>query len=157
MLKTVRRRLDLLKMEGMGFSKPEIVTELAQKHSCSQRTLYRDFQSRGKWQPVLQDVEDQKLTLMKTVNCLEQLYRKASVKFLKTSNESVQLGCLKVMADIRLKIYEMLFPTPISTEPFISDITLHWEKPVQLEVTDKEDVILSKAATIIEKKREPIH
>jgi len=116
MLDTVKRRLDLLNMEGMGFSRPEITTKLRQDHRCSRRTVQRDFQSRGEWQPIIQIIEDQQHTLMKTVNCLEQLYRKASVKYLASSNESVQLGCLKLMADIRLKIQDLLYPRSIKTE-----------------------------------------
>ena len=52
----VKRRLELLKLEGLGFSKPEIVKELSQKHECSGRTVYRDFESRDEWQPELLNV-----------------------------------------------------------------------------------------------------
>lgn len=126
---TVKRRLDLLNMEGMGFSRPEIVKKLAVDHKCSDRTVYYDFKSRGRWQPILQIIEDQQHTLMKTVNCLEQLYRKASVKYLSASNESVQLGCLRLMADIRLKIQELLYPRNVKTE-----MTLTQEKPFVIEM-----------------------
>ena len=51
----VKRRLELLKLEGLGFSMPEIVTELSQKYGCLGRTVYRDFESRGQWQPELQN------------------------------------------------------------------------------------------------------
>ena len=75
----VKRRLELLKLEGLGFSKPEIVTELSQKHQCSGRTVYRDFESRGQWQPELQNVKNPTQILMRTVNRYEQIYRLASL------------------------------------------------------------------------------
>ena len=75
----VKRRLELLKLEGLGFSKPEIVTELSQKHQCSGRTVYRDFESRGQGQPELQNVKNPTQILMRTVNRYEQIYRLASL------------------------------------------------------------------------------
>ena len=75
----VRRRLELLKLEGLGFSQPEIVTELSQKHQCSGRTVYRDFESRGQWQPELQNVKNPTQILMRTVNRYAQIYRLASL------------------------------------------------------------------------------
>lgn len=38
----VSRRLELLKLEGLGFSQPEVVKELSQKCACSKRTVYSD-------------------------------------------------------------------------------------------------------------------
>ena len=47
---SVSRRLELLKLEGLGFSQAEVVKELSQKIGCSDRTVYRDFESRVEWQ-----------------------------------------------------------------------------------------------------------
>ena len=49
----VSRRLELLKLEGLGFSQAEIVKELSVKCACSGRTVYSDFETRGSWQPVV--------------------------------------------------------------------------------------------------------
>jgi transcriptional antiterminator len=81
----VKRRLELLKLEGLGFSMPEIVTELSQKYQCSGRTVYRDFESRCQWQPELQNVKNHSQILMRTVNRYEQIYREASVRLLSVS------------------------------------------------------------------------
>jgi transcriptional antiterminator len=43
----VSRRLELLKLEGLGLSQPEIVKELAQKYGRSERSIYYDFENRG--------------------------------------------------------------------------------------------------------------
>lgn len=45
-LDIVSRRLEELKLEGLGFSQVEIVNELSQKLSCSKRVVYKDFETR---------------------------------------------------------------------------------------------------------------
>jgi len=102
----VKRRLELLKLEGLGFSPPEIVTELSQKYQCSGRTVYRDFESRGQWQPELQNVKNHTQILMRTVNRYEQIYREASVRLLTGAQELTQLGALNIMLKANSKIYE---------------------------------------------------
>jgi transcriptional antiterminator len=102
----VKRRLELLKLEGLGFSQPEIVTELSQKHECSRRTVYRDFESRGHWQPELQSVKNHAQVLMRTVNRYEQIYREASVRLLTGTQELTQLGALNIMLKANSKICE---------------------------------------------------
>ena len=42
----ISSRLELLKLEGLGFSQAEIVKELSQKLACSRRTVYNDFENR---------------------------------------------------------------------------------------------------------------
>jgi len=103
----VKRRLELLKLEGLGFSMPEIVTELSQKYQCSGRTVYRDFESRGQWQPDLQNVKNHSQILMRTVNRYEQIYREASVRLLTGTQELTQLGALNIMLKVNSKIYEI--------------------------------------------------
>jgi len=103
----VKRRLELLKLEGLGFSQPEIVTELSQKYECSGRTVYRDFESRGQWQPELQNVKNHSQILMRTVNRYEQIYREASVRLLTGTQELTQLGALNIMLKVNSKIYEI--------------------------------------------------
>ncbi len=103
----VKRRLELLKLEGLGFSMPEIVTELSQKYGCSGRTVYRDFESRGQWQPDLQNVKNHAQILMRTVNRYEQIYREASVRLLTGTQELTQLGALNIMLKVNGKIYEV--------------------------------------------------
>ena len=54
----IERGLELLKLEGLGFSQPEIVKELSMKFQCSERTVYHDFEGRERWQLELQHVEN---------------------------------------------------------------------------------------------------
>ena len=108
----VSRRLELLKLEGFGFSQAEIVKELSVKYACSRRTVYKDFEGRAGWQPVLQGVVDHERVLLKVVNRYEQIYRQASVRLFRVSNELAQLGALNIM----LKANAMLFETAVLPE-----------------------------------------
>jgi hypothetical protein len=111
-LDVVSRRLELLKLEGLGFSQAEIVKELSQKCACSRRTVYNDFETREGWQPVVQSVIDSRRVLLKVVNRYEQIYRQASVRLLTASNELAQLGALNAM----LKANALLFETAVLPE-----------------------------------------
>jgi hypothetical protein len=111
-LDVVSRRLELLKLEGLGFSQAEIVKELSQKCTCSRRTLYNDFESRESWQPIVQSVIDARRVLLKVVNRYEQIYRQASIRLLTGSNELAQLGALNTM----LKANAALFETAVLPE-----------------------------------------
>jgi hypothetical protein len=108
----VARRLELLKLEGLGFSQAEIVKELSSKLNCSARTVYGDFETRERWQPCVQSVVDAGGILLKVVNRYEQVYRQASVRLLTASNELAQLGALNVM----LKANAALFETAVLPE-----------------------------------------
>jgi hypothetical protein len=93
----VSRRLEMLKLEGLGFSQAEVVKELSQKIGCSERTVYRDFENRAEWQPTFQGVNEPKQVLFKVLNRYEQIYRQASMRFLTASNELAKLGALNIM------------------------------------------------------------
>jgi len=45
----ISRRLELLKLEGLGFSQAEVVKELSVKCACSERAVYGDFEGRAGW------------------------------------------------------------------------------------------------------------
>ena len=109
---SVSRRLELLKLEGLGFSQAEIVKELSQKNGCSGRTVYRDFESRGEWQPTFQGVIEPKAVLFKVLNRYEQIYRQASMRLLTSSNTLAQLGALNIM----LKANALLNETAVLPE-----------------------------------------
>jgi len=108
----VARRLELLKLEGLGFSRAEIVKELSVKLGCSGRTVYSDFERRESWQPVVQSVADAGKLLFKVINRYEQIYRQASVRLLTFTEEAAQLGALNVM----LKANSALFETAVLPE-----------------------------------------
>ena len=102
----VERRLQLLKLEGLGFSKSEIVKELSRNFHCSERTVYHDFESRERWQPELQHIQNNSSILLKVVNRYEQIYRQASIKLLTGSQGAIQLGALNVMLKANRLVFE---------------------------------------------------
>ena len=108
----VERRLELLKLEGLGFSQPEIVKEVSKNFHCSERTVYHDFEGRERWQPELQHIKNNASILMKVVNRYEQIYRQASIKLLTGSQEATQLGALNIM----LKANRLVFETAVLPE-----------------------------------------
>ena len=103
---TVSRRLELLKLEGLGFSQAEIVKELSVKCECSRRTVYGDFEGRAGWQPVLQSVLSPESLLLKVVNRYEQICRQASVRLLTFAEETCQLGALSIMLKANAALFE---------------------------------------------------
>jgi transcriptional antiterminator len=106
-LDTVSRRLELLKLEGLGFNRSEIVKQLSEKYGCSERMLYYDFESRDDWQTSFQELGNSQAILLKTINRFEQIYRQASVKLLTGAQEATQLGALNIMLKANSKILEV--------------------------------------------------
>jgi hypothetical protein len=111
-MEVITRRLELLKLEGLGFSQAEIVNQLSQRAECSKRAIYLDFESRSLWQPILQSVMKYDDVLMKVVNRYEQIYRQASICLLTGESDWTKIGALNTM----LKANTMLFQTAVLPE-----------------------------------------
>jgi len=92
-----QRRLELLKLEGLGLSRVEMVKQSFERFGCSQRTVYNDLETRASWQPMLQSVTKPEDVQLKVANRYEWIYRQASIRIHSSSNESVQLGALNTM------------------------------------------------------------
>ena len=104
----VSRRLELLKLEGLGLTQIEIVKQLSQKAVCAERTVYNDFETRSSWQPMLQSVIKPEHVLLKITNRYEQIYRQASLRVLSSPNPLAQLGALNTMAKVNSLMFETL-------------------------------------------------
>jgi hypothetical protein len=102
----VLRRVELLKLEGLGFSQGEIVKELSRKAECSERTIYNDFETRTQWQPTVQCVVNPDDVLLKVINRYEQIYRQASRRMLTSDNEWIQISALKIMMHTNTQLFE---------------------------------------------------
>jgi len=111
----IERRLEALKLEGMGLSQPEIVKQLSQKFQVSARSVYRDFQLRSQWQPVLLQLKDQDKVIQKVINRYEQIYERAAFKHVTSQNENVQIGALKIMLDANSKICEAVVLSDVAS------------------------------------------
>lgn len=94
-------------MEGEGFDRPDIVKTLSKQFQCAERTVYRDFQVRSKWQPQLTGHTDRTQAYFSILNRFEQIYQKASFTYQHAKNESVTIASLKVMLDTLSRIKEL--------------------------------------------------
>ena len=109
MSEAVSRRLELLKLEGIGLTQSEIVKQLSQKTTCSERTVYNDFETRASWQPLLQGITTADDLLLKIINRYEEIYRQASRRMLTSQNALVQIAALNTM----LKANSLMFDTAV--------------------------------------------
>ena len=109
MSEAVSRRLEILKLEGLGFSEPEIVRQLSSQRHCSERTIYNDFETRSDWQPFLQGAGNPNYILLKIINRYEEIYRQASKRMLTAQNPLVQIAALNTM----LKANSLMFDTAV--------------------------------------------
>ena len=107
-MEVAKRRSELLKLEGLGYTQAEIIKQLSEKNGCAERTLYNDFETRASWQPYLQCVTKPEDVLFKITNRYEQIYRQASLRMLSSDNPIVQLGALNTMLKVNSMMYETL-------------------------------------------------
>jgi hypothetical protein len=93
-------KLDLLQMEGQGFTRTEIVSYLADKHKVSKKLGYYYFKTRARWQPELLGLEDAKDSYHQTLNRLEYIYRRFSLLSANAPEFSNRVGALKGMLEV---------------------------------------------------------
>ena len=101
MRNTQERRLELLKLEGKGFSQPEIVKEISAKYTCTPRTVYNDFETRETWQPYT--TKEAALTIL---NRFTQIYRHAALQSMTAEGENQRIGWTRVMLDANKALAE---------------------------------------------------
>lgn len=149
----LERRLDLLKLEGNGLLPAEIVKELSVKYNKTERNIYYDFETKHKWQPQLEQLEKALLTV---INRHDQLYRKASLNYIKAENQKQKLYALNLMRQINKDAFDILANTgkielAVRRMEVKEEISERLEV-VHLNVTENEDDILNKAAAILDKR-----
>ena len=105
---TLERRLDLLKLEGNGLLRPEIVKELAEKYECSKDTIWYDFRTKQNWQPILQEM---RRALLKIVNRHDQIYRKATLSYIQANDDKSKIMALNLMRSLNKDAFDMLQST----------------------------------------------
>ena len=118
----------MLNMEGLGFSRSEITKELTGLFGCTPRTVQYDFKNRGYWQPLIEKLDPQ-TSLLKIINRLNMIYRKACFKLLQSQNEMVQLGALRIMLESSKALREVTVPTEQQVLDFDLDaIVASWKQ-----------------------------
>jgi hypothetical protein len=122
---TFERRLELLKDEGNGLNKREIVQDLTQKFRCSDSTVYNDFATRSTWQPLVQEIT---ASLFKIQNRHEQLYRKASFMYSQAKSDRARIAALNLMRQINIELAELSGAKP-TEQTATEEIRIRWEDP----------------------------
>jgi len=123
--RTIERRLELLQLEGNGLEPSEIVKELSVKYVVSERAVYKDFESRNFWQPVLQEMEK---AVLKVRNRHEQLYRKTVVSYMQAKSDKGRLAALNLMRQINVELAE-LAGIKIQGSDEREELHIKWEDP----------------------------
>jgi len=124
------RRLELLEMEGNGFSRPEVVKHLSVKYQCTPRTIQYDFAKKPQWQPTIQQLSDDQV-LMKVLNRYNAVYRKAAFSALQAHDWKEQHSALRIMNDANTKYYEVALPNRASVK---GEMTLKQDEPFIIEM-----------------------
>jgi hypothetical protein len=112
LLEAVSRRLELLRLEGIGLTQKEIVKQISQKMSCSERSVYNDLECRSSWQPLLQGLSKPDDLLLKIVNRYEEIYRQASRRILTSPSDLTQIAALNTI----MKANSLMFETAVMPE-----------------------------------------
>ena len=96
MNEVVERRLELLKLEAMGYYQAEIVKELSVKWHKTERTIYYDFETRETWQPLFSQYRDMNKARLVILNRLDYIYRRASLE----KDSATMLNVTKYLAEV---------------------------------------------------------
>jgi hypothetical protein len=87
-------------MKGKGDELPIIVQDLAIKYKVRERQIYRDWEIRDRWLPEILGLEDIKLFDLELMGRLENVYQLAVKEYFKAKQDSVRLGCLRLVMDV---------------------------------------------------------
>jgi len=139
-MKLIERRLELLDMEGNGFSRPEIVKHLSEKFQCSDRMIYYDFTRKPQWQPSIQQLKEEHV-LMKVLNRYEHTYRKAAFSALQAQSWQEKHSALKIMNDSNRRFYETALPDRARLQ---GEMKLTQDKPFIIKKWSREDADATK-------------
>lgn len=110
-------------MEGLGFSKNEILKQLTSKYGISDRMLYYDYQRRKSWQPLIQELADPQKLILKIINRFEQIYQRAAFIHLSADNDNARIGALRTMIEANSKLAETVVLRDIAKD--LAEIKAH--------------------------------
>jgi hypothetical protein len=157
----VNRRLDvkteLLKLEGAGFTRPEIIDQLSEKFHVSPRTIRYYYRTRYKWQPEITGLASAKAAYHQALNRLEHIYRKFSLILLQASEDNAKIGALKGMLETQWKkamISGVLTPNTATEESHESQ-DLAYDEALKNLTLEEQDIVI-KAVEVVRRKREQI-
>lgn len=130
MNKLMERRLEFLKLEGLGFSLCEIVKQLSKKYRRTERMIYYDAETRGTWQPLFCQLFDLDKARLIVLNRYETVYREAAF-MLKMGDPRDKPAALKIMLDATKNTVNLLGLTSLQDEQNLLNTKL--ERKAELE------------------------
>lgn len=107
-LKVVERRQKLLSLHSRGLSLFEAVKQLSREYGVTARAVYYDWHTRKDWMEELLDLKDKDALLLDVVANHKEIYRLASLEFMRSQNEAVRIGALRLLRDLNLDFAEFL-------------------------------------------------
>ena len=111
MANNLNRRLELLRLESLGFSRSQVVKRLSEKMGVSPRTIWRDYAIRASWQPLLTEMKAEE-ALLKTLNRDEFIYGQCVLMYIRAKTDLAKLTALGYM----LKANEAIFEKAVMPE-----------------------------------------
>lgn len=149
------RRLDSLRFHSRGIPPSVWTKELAQKYKVFADTIWRDWNQRHTWLPVVANMKNPETVMAGCVQENIQVKQAAWKLYHSAQNDTAKAAALKVILEVNDRLFSLTSP---SLEFSPREIKLRWigdseDQSVELDVTDEEDVILTKAAGIIDRKR----
>jgi len=118
----VERRLEFLKLEGLGFSLCEIVKQLSKKYQKSERSIYYDAETRKTWQPLFTQLFDLDKARLVVLNRYDTIYREAAF-MLKLGDPRDKPAALKIMLDVTKNLVALLGLASLQEEEKQHDYT----------------------------------
>ena len=107
-LETLTRRKELLKNRNLGVSLTDSVKILSRKFGVSERCVYQDWANRKQWLPLVLDIDDPRKFFLDILSQHREIYRLASLEYLKGDNSAARVGALRLCRDLNLDFVELI-------------------------------------------------
>jgi hypothetical protein len=92
-------KTDLLKKDGKGFSRAEVVKDLSQKYHLSPRDIYHYYENMSKWLPEILGYQNAKQHWLRCMARLETIYSAAGFYRFQGSSDIVRIQALKIQLE----------------------------------------------------------
>ncbi|MCJ7423426.1 hypothetical protein MUP01_04055 [Candidatus Bathyarchaeota archaeon] len=147
-------KTDLLKMEGAGVSRPDIIEQLCLKFHVRPKSVYWYYQTRSQWQPEIMGLSEAKEAYHQTLNRLEYIYQKFSSVYMSAPEANNKIGALRGMLETTLKKAEL---TGVLVPGVPSEGKQNFQSLIEQEVLDSlspdENAVVIEAASLFMRKR----
>lgn len=103
-IRIFERRLEMLRLYLQGIRPSRIVSQIVRDKSidASERSLWRDWKSRGEWMPALTRLNEGAgdLPIAETMGALMEARRLAFNTYLRADNSNARVGALRIIKEL---------------------------------------------------------